>query len=144
MAQGKSKDEAWDKYFCLAPPASNAPANKPRCDSTYKWVQTGRVTLSDENARMLVYKLGWGWPPVSDLAEEARNNAAVEADPAMESARAQLQAAANALASDAAAEAAAEAEAEAEADAAAGAAGAAGRRTSPRTAARPSPGAAGV
>jgi hypothetical protein len=74
-------------------------------NSTYKWVQTGRVTLGNEFARKLVYiimnlralkqrrarmtqifdagafKLGWGWPPASRAANVVAEIAEVEAEP---------------------------------------------------------------
>ena len=72
-------------------------------NSAYKWVQAGRVSLSDENARMIVYiiintrmlalykeaegaervvggfRRCWGWPPAAAMAEEAY--AELEAEP---------------------------------------------------------------
>ena len=74
-------------------------------NSTYKWVQAGRVTLGCEAARKLVYiilniralkqhnaratqvfepgafKLGWGWAPASHTARVVAENAEVEAEP---------------------------------------------------------------
>jgi hypothetical protein len=72
-------------------------------NSAYKWVQAGRVSLSDENAWMIVYiiintrmlalykeaegaervvggfRRCWGWPPAAAMAEEAY--AELEAEP---------------------------------------------------------------
>lgn len=85
-------------------------------NSTYKWVQTGRVTLGNEFARKLVYiimnlralkqrrarmtqifdagafKLGWGWPPASRAANVVAEIAEVEAvQPAGRSDRARVR-----------------------------------------------------
>ena len=74
-------------------------------NSTYKWVQTGRVTLKSETARKLVYiimnlralkdhrecvaavykpgqfQLGWGWRPTSRDASSVLAVAEVDAEP---------------------------------------------------------------
>lgn len=146
----KLRPSCTELFQYLSVPIFSLPIVADGCEhsnSIYKWVQACRVALSDENARRLVYilintrllkqfkeledvervaggfKPGWGWPPVSDLADEALAAALAEADPEIAATQASLRDAINEMAA-----AAAE-------DAAAGSA-ASPTRTSPRLAAR--------
>ena len=111
----RAKSPVWKYLEESKPLLPNQPASQPfvgrqrdGCEhgnSAYKWVQAGRVTLSDENARMIVYiilnsrmlklykalssaervkggyRRCWGWPPVAEMGQEALKAVEAEVDP---------------------------------------------------------------
>jgi hypothetical protein len=99
-------------------PIFSLPITADGCEhgnNVFKWVQAGRVSLSDEHARQLVYvvinmrllkqhkaladiervangfKPGWGWPPVSNLADTALAFAVAEPNPELAAAHTNLR-----------------------------------------------------